>query len=959
MFCPKQNLWCVVKPFDLSRRSGLLITLLSSSASLAMTSACAESFNVDNIDAYNTINVEDYLNTLPQFVADFDSSTNIGGDGSARLNLRGLGAERTLVLLDGRRFASFAGKEIFDVNNIPAALVERVEILTGEGATRYGAGAIGGVVNFVLRDEFEGFDFSASHELSVAGWDANSTNMSLALGGRFADGRGKASIFATYVNRNELLNGERAFSQTTLVDAGASGTALIESGSANIPGARLRNVSGNNFGLTNLAAGGMGPSTNVNFPANFFIEDLDPACGASNVNACSGVHIGSDGQTILGYRDANSFNYAQQAFLRLPMERYNIAGFASYEVIDRIEAYLQGVFSNTTTATQLAPLGADLLLTVNLDNPFLTSNSELLNLVAGSGANIGGGEALLRIGKRYEEIGLRRSTNDRTAFQLVGGLRGDLNDVWSFDTYISFSRSTNSEILSGNVSSAAVQAALLCDGGPTAIASGCTAPALNLFGGPGSISPAAAEFVSRTAANTTEVEQFQWNGALSGEFKDVRMPWTEKGVALTIGAEYRENYARIVPDSALGPDVLGFEARRRLTGRYDVYEAFGEVSIPIVSDVPLVDDFSINGAYRYSDYSISNVGGVHSFAVGGDWSPIPDLRLSAQFQRAVRAPNISELFAPATNSFPAVQDPCFSGGFAPPAPLTISTCIATGVPTALVGTVDLPSQKHVFRGGNPNLSEEIADTLTIGMSWRPAHIENLLLGVSYYNIDIEDAITFVPLQPLLNECHLLGGDAACEIIAGARDPATGLIGVGSFIPTIGAINIGVRQSRGVDFDVRYGFEMAGGTVNASYIGTYSLQSSHQNSPLGVINDCAGRFGIDCGNPQPDYKHAAQIFYDRGRLSLSLRWRFIGGVEIESLLAPFVGDLSDSIGAANYVDVETRYALHDNLDVVLGVRNLSGEDAPIVGSPVRDQANTWPATYETLGRQVFFGASLQF
>ncbi len=933
-----------------------------------MTAAHASSYEVDDISVFNTVNVEDYLNTLPQFVPSFDSSSNNPGDGSARLNLRGLGAERTLVLIDGRRFAPFGGSNIIDVNSIPAALVERVEILTGERAARYGSGAIGGIVNFVLKDDFEGVELNASHELSAAGWDANTTNISLAVGGNFGDGRGKTSFLASYTNRESLLQGKREFSQTTLTDPGPNGTALIETGSLiTTLSARLRNIDSNNFGLTNLGInpGSPLPSTNANFPSNFFIEDLDPACGANNANQCSGVHIGLDGQTVLGFRSAGPnidlYNYAPSNYLRLPQERYNIAGFASYEINDHIEAYMRGLFANTATATQLAPTPANLLLTVNLDSPFLTANSILLNLISGSRANLGNGTALLRIGKRYEESGFRRSAHDKTTFQLATGLRGDLNDVWSYDSYFGFSRSTNSEIFGGNISRSAVQAALLCDGGPTAVASGCAAPALNLFGGSGSISPAAAAFISRRAITVTEVEEIQWVGTLAGDLDSIRTPWAASGAAVVFGLEYREMFANSIPDSVLGPDVIGFNQTLPVRGRYDVYEAFGEVTIPVISGVTFIDSFSINGAYRYSDYSISNVGGVHTFSVGGDWSPIPELHFRAQFQRTARAPNISELFSQETNFFPGVSDPCLAGGgFAPPSPVTVSTCIAAGVPAAVIGTIFLPhSQVQVFKGGNPNLFQETADTLTIGMIWRPEIIDGLELRVDYYDIDVDAAIGPIPLQTVLNECHIVGIQEACDLLIGARDPTNGLLGVNGFIPRLGAVNIGNIQARGIDFDLGYSIGALGGTLNANYVGSYTLKSTSRASPLGLVVECAGAFAGFCGEPNPKYKHAAQIGYEKGPLSVNFRWRYLSGVTVETSFAGFVSDLSDHINSANYIDVETQYSLRNNLDISLGVRNITGETPPILGSTVAEQANTWPATYEHLGRQVFFGASLRF
>ena len=665
----------------------------------------------------NTVNSEQFLNTLPQVVPSLDQTSNNPGNGSATVSLRGLGSNRTLVLVDGARFVGQGPSFVVDLNNIPSALVERIDVVTGGASAVYGSDAVAGVVNFILKDDFEGIQLDVSHELSAAGWDGNTTNVALTAGGNFADGRGNAVVFASYTNREALFQGDRAASSETLVDPGvgneASGFGF--GGSGNIPGSLISNLAFDNFGLS---PDGSATGTNSNFAPSFQIFDFDPACGAANANSCTGVRVLDDGSTVRGVRTGASpndlYNYAPANYLQLPQERYNITALASYEINDHMEAYMRGVFSETVVDSQLAPTPAGLVLTVNNDNPALLANPALLNLITGSSANNGNGTSTLFITKRYEEVGTRNSLRDTTGFQILTGLRGDINDQWSYDTYFNFSRSTVSQIQTGNISSSAVQAAVLCDGGVTAVASGCSAPYLNLFGGPGGISPAAASFVSRTGAQFDEIEQTQWVGTLSGDLDGLRMPWAENGVALVVGAEYRELFARSIPDSVLGPDVRGFLASLPVGGRYDVYEAFGEVQIPVVTGKHLIESFVINGAYRYSDYSISNVGGVHTFAVGGDWEVIPNMRLRAQFQRAVRAPNIGELFGPFTNNFPGASDPCSGGNRGSFTAATIvSTCVATGVPAAnfaggTAANIQQNGQIQVLGGGNPNLAQETA-----------------------------------------------------------------------------------------------------------------------------------------------------------------------------------------------------------------------------------------------------------
>ena len=527
--------------------------------------------NSEQLVLTNTVNSEQFLNTLPQVIPSFDQTSNNPGNGTARVNLRGLGTTRTLVLVDGTRFAGNGPAFIVDLNNIPAALVERIDVVTGGASAVYGSDAVAGVVNFILKDDFEGIQLDASHELSAAGWDANTTNVAITAGGNFADGRGNVVVSASYTNREALFQGDRDFSSFTYRDPGTGNGAdgFILAGSANIPGGGFFSPNFNAFGLDGPEVDDGDPTTlnsgraiNTNFSSTTTINDIDPLCGAASTG-CTGFR-GSDGNTINGFRftvpagqATDEYNYAPANYLQLPQERYNLTAIASYEVNDYIEMYMRGVFSESVVDSQLAPTPAFLLLTVNNDNPNIPST--LLSLITGdvgvaddpatttldeeiTGANNGDGTSTFFISKRYEELGTRNSLRDTTALQLLTGARGDLNDTWSYDTYLNFTRSTNTQIQTGNISISALQAGLLCDGGPTAVASGCTAPYVDLFGGQGGLSSAAVAFISRTGAIVQEVEQTQWVGTLAGDLDGLRMPWADSGVAAVLGVEYRELY---------------------------------------------------------------------------------------------------------------------------------------------------------------------------------------------------------------------------------------------------------------------------------------------------------------------------------------------------------------------------------------------------------------------------------
>ena len=900
----------------------------------------------------NTVNSEQFLNTLPQVLPSFDSTSNNPGDGSARVNLRGLGTNRTLVLVDGARFVGLGPSFVVDLNNIPAALVERIDVVTGGASAVYGSDAVSGVVNFILKDDFQGIQLDASHEVSAAGWDANTTNVSITAGGDFADGRGNAVFFASYTNREALFQGDRDFSTLTLQDLGPGATEFGTTGSANIPGALITDLGFTNFGLTQAE-----------------VEAVDPNCSAG----CTGFRVLPGQSGIAGVRlgpsPNDTYNYAPLNYLQLPQERYNISSFATYEINDYVEAYVRGVFSNTVVDSQLAPTPAFLSGTINLDNPSLANLPDLLNIIQGSAADNGDGTATIGFTKRYEEVGTRNSLRDTTGFQILTGLRGDLSENWYYDTFFNYSRSTISQIQTGNISASAVQDGIRCDGGPTASAdSSCSGvPYVDVFGGPGGISAAGAAFISRTGAQIDEIEQLQWVGTVGGDLDFIQSPWAESGAAVVLGLEYRENSARSIPDSVLGPDVRGFNSSLPVGGRYDVYEAFGEVNIPLVQGRAMFENLGINGAYRYSDYSIDNVGSTHTFAAGAEWEPVSGFRIRGQFQRAVRAPNVGELFAAATNGFPGAQDPCSGGGNGSFSAATlVQTCIDTGVPSASVGTNIQPNgQIQVLSGGNPTLFEESADTYTAGVVWQPEFVPGLNIQVDWYDIQIEDAITGVGYQIILNECHLDGIQSQCDIVAQGRNPANGILGQAPFLSNLGAVNAASIGTSGIDIRFDYSTDIGPGALTAQYYGNYQLDNTFQNTATSDVIDCPGFFAGRCGEPLPEYKHTAQFSYLYGPLTASLRWRLIGGTDAEGAGNGPVGpdttlsDLSSSIDTFNYLDVTMQYAVNENLDLTLGVQNITGKDAPQLGSTVNEQANTWPATYETLGRQLFFGASVRF
>lgn len=938
----------------------------------------------------NTVNSEQFLNTLPQVVPAFDSTSNNPGNGTATVSLRGLGTNRTLVLVDGSRYVASGPGAVVDINAIPTALVEQVDIVTGGASAIYGSDAMAGVVNFILKDDFEGVQLDVSNEMSAAGWDANIFNAALTMGGNFADGRGNAIMSLSYTNREALFQGDRDFSSLSLFDPGVGGTEFLSGGSGNALGGQwvsLANTNNETLGadpdddMEPFDLDDEGPGF-LDAPDGMpFYSCMPPSGTCSNNVTFNGA---PNGRRYVNPQD--QYNYAPVNYLQLPQERYSVYAGGTFEINEHVEVYARGIFAQSVVDSQLAatPVGGTFVLP--LDNPnipadFLTALIATYDYVDpdpsmdnagnpeldGDGNPImvnrsdvqdrdGDGEVddiLISVSRRYNDsaLGPRNSLRDTSSFQLLGGLRGDISPNWSYDTFFQFGRSSATQTQTGNISFSNLQA-------------GVTDGTCNIFG-VDTISEACGQSIARTGIITNTVEQIQFVGVVNGTLEGFKFPWAEDSVGLAVGVEYREEFADFKPDSVLGPDVRGFNASLPVSGRYDVYEIFGETQIPIVQGVPGIEELSINGAYRYSDYS--SIGGVSTYSAGAEWVPVEGLRFRGQFQHAARAPNISELFSPFTNGFPGAQDPCSTGqngsgnGQA-------ALCSAYGVPAPLTDFQQSGQLEALF-GGNPNLTAETADTITIGAVWQPAMIDGLVLQVDYYDIEVDDAISSPPLQYLLDQCYVVGDAATCDTYfgPGTRNPLTGQFQAPFLVQNF-VDNIAGFKARGIDIQANYSFDLSDvGVVSMVYYGNYTLDSQFQVTPTAPTIDCAGYYAGNCGiianEPTPTYKHTMQTSLLTGPLTTSVRWRLIGGTEIDPSVFPAgqttIGDLSDDISMYNYVDVTLQYAVNENLDLTVGVQNITGKDAPILGSTVNEQANTFPATYETLGRQLFIGASVRF
>jgi outer membrane receptor protein involved in Fe transport len=898
-------------------------------------------------------NVEQVVNTLPQVIPGSTAFSNNPGGGVATINLRGLGSQRNLVLVNGRRFIFFDAGQVTDINTIPSFLIDSVDVVTGGASAVYGSDALAGVINFRLRNNLEGIIAGAQYNITNEG-DGRRSNAYVAIGTQFPDNRGSVTVYAEYLNRGQVFQGAREFSRFALSD-NAAGTALVRGGSAGVPEGRIVAVGGPGAPGTVIGAG-----TNFVGGGAFFIEP---------------------GRSVpfTGSASPQGFNYAPSNFLQVPQERWTLGGYADYEITDGVTAFMEVNFINNRVENELAatPLTqqVDFNVAQTCTRVSAADCAQIQTIAARQQAAIAAaaaagtanpfpaftagtgqfgalqpGNVRLQVNTRFTQIANRNVSDDRNAFRALGGFRGGLTDNINYEAYYSYARTRNSSIQEGNVSRSSFTR--LAGNGT------CNPFGLNQF------SDACLAGIGILAQNTDISELQVASANINGSL--FTLPWTTEAVGFAVGAEHREVSGQFIPDTALqSGDVVGFNAGQSTEGGYTVREVFGELAIPIVAD-SFFHRLELNAAGRYSDYSLEAVGAVETYSAGARFAPIRDIEFRGQYQRAVRAPNVAELFGGQSIGFPPATDPCALPSAATN-PTVRAICIATGVPAGSVGQPFLQPNTQIQGafGGNPNLQEEVADTLTFGVVLRPSFIPRLNITLDYYDIDIESAIATAGggVNGILNLCYNVIQNAnspVCQLIS--RD-TQGIISGPPFVVSAGNANLAALKTSGIDLSVDYsmplGFSLAGADesrLNFFFLGTYT--ESNQFIPtVGVdeVIECAGLFGLNCGNPTPEYKWTSRIAWQDGPVTTTVRWRHLDAVTDDD---PTTNFIVEEIEAYDLIDLAFAFDVNDNFTLNMGINNLFDTDPPIIGSN-QEQANTYPGTYDVLGRDFFVSVNLRF
>lgn len=878
--------------------------------------------NGEDFKATNSSSVESLLAENPQFVPAIASTVNNGNPGVATVDLRGLGENRTLVLVNGKRQVAYDSEGIVDVNAIPVALIKRVDVLTGGASAVYGSDAVSGVVNFILDDRFTGLQVDGSTQITSRG-DGGVYDISLTGGVNLGD-RGNLVVSGGYTKREIVYQGDRSYA-----DPARFSDDLSPGGSST----SVPTVIDNSFDNTSTPYYQIGAGDN-------FVPYYQP------------------------------YNYATPNYLVVPQERYTLTSLVRYELTDAIELFGRGNYMNSKVNSQSAPTGTfGYTFDIFPDNAYLTPQQS--GLLFGSPNTIinADGSTTIGIRRRIVESGGRTTTYDNTAWQIVGGLRGQISNL-DWEVFAQYSQSKRDIAYLNDITYALTAQAL--DAVNTANGIECRDPSggcvpLNLFTS-APIPADALGFILTGGQQKDKTTQFVAGGSLSGDLAAITSPWADKPAAFAVGVEYRRESARTAVDDAYASgDLIGYGQGFNLAPyHFDTKEIFAELRVPVIEDKPFFDSLSLEFGYRYSDYS--TVGGVHAYKAGGDWSPTQGVRFRGLYQRAVRAPNIYELTAPPVSTIDNLDtDPCANGAPVGNATLT-ALCLGTGAAGSTYGVVNIPGpvagQINAFEGGNLNLKAEKSDTYTLGVVLTPPQVPGLSVSVDWFDITINNAIDVLGGSPqnIVNGCYVVTQDLNSEYCqAITRNALTGsLSGNIQYGVNQAYANSSFLQTKGIDVGVNYARALGNGRIAFTFNGTWLDTYAKKGADFAPTTECAGRFGFACNlAPIPKWKHVAAVTYGVGGVSLMGRWRFIGKVKQDA----GTDILVSSLDAVSYFDTTASVDIDKNFTLRLGVENLFDKDPPIVGSDAGgtayNSANTFPTVYDAIGRTFFASVTAKF
>lgn len=899
-------------------------------------------------------NVESLLNNLPQAFAAQTGNVVNGSTGTATVDLRGLGANRTLVLVNGHRLpAGSPNSSAADLNQIPAPLIKRIEVLTGGAGAVYGADAVAGVVNFIMNDRFEGVQIelngsgynhkqqntagvgtlvagrAATNPSQFAvpgnkGLDGRSKDASLLIGGNFGDGKGNATLFFSYKQDDALLQSERDFTACSL-SASAAG----------------------------FACGGSGTNATGRF---------------TNTKTGKVYTTDASGNPRLFNNALDQYNFGPINHLQRPDERYGVAASARYDVNEKMKVYADFAFHDDRTDAQIAPGGIfGNVYTIKGDNPLLTPAMK-----TAMSLNSPTDTTDVVIQRRNVEGGGRDALFTNTSYRMLMGVKGEIGN-WNYDLFaqtskVRYSGSSNNYFSKERGSKALdvvnVNGVAQCASFVNGTDSACVPYNPWQLG---KITPEQLAYIQIPGQSFGQTEQQIQGANIAADLGEygIKIPGNSNGVGVSFGLERRVEALTLNPD---GPsqnfDLDGSGGPvSPVSGRYVVKDIFGEVRLPLLENKPFAESLGANLSYRHSD--IDTGVKANTYGLGMDWQPVSMLKVRASHQKAVRAPNINELFSPAGNNlYDNDADPC--AGAKPTA--TLAQCAFTGVTAAQYGNIqDSPAgQYNYLAGGNTKLNPETSKSNTIGLVLTP--IRNLTVTVDYFNIKVADTISNVSPTTTLEKCLATGDATYCSKITRDRLGTLWLLPQASIVGT--NTNIGSLKTSGLDLAASYGQKIgAYGSIGFSLNGTLLKTFEVEELPGDGSYDCVGLYNGagKCGQPRPKWRHKARVNWNTPwATDLALTWRYFQGVDIETTssnpkLTGTALDVEKHFASANYIDLAASYNVTKKITLSGGINNLFDRDPPITSKygTGSGNGNTFPSMYDSMGRKLFLNMTAKF
>ena len=959
--------------------------------------------------------VEDLLNSLPQVVADQNSGLSMGTSGVANVNLRGLGTARTLVLINGRRviggdptggganITNLSGSSAADINQIPVALVERVDVLTGGASSTYGADAVAGVVNFIMNTHFDGFRvdanvgiynhsnhqdwltpvFEASNFKPVTGtsWDGANKDLTLITGSSFADGAGHFTGYLGYRRASQVAASHRDHSACGL---SFTGTPAVWSC-----------IGSSNSAPTVIKTANLKSSSQV----------CDPAFGCTT---------GAVGDLVKKY---NTFNFANYFYLQRIDERYTAGFFANLKLNEHAEAYSEFMFMDDQTRGNYGPSaafsasgfsitppgnpGAGLrngAWTINCGlgaygnagmNPYLTQNQYNTLCTPGNayalypdanGHTLPNGDVQLVLARRNVEGGPREDTYTHTTWRGVFGFKGEINADWTYDTSLTYSGVRVTDNHTNDLSSSQMQNAMLAVPGPNGTvvcrsgASGCIP--WNIWNPAGPSAALAAPYISTPGLLQGSGTEQIWTTFVDGDLKAVKLPTADDGLKLVLGSEYRQERVTFSPDqelisgdlSGIGSPIVGYD-----TG-FHVWEGFTEARLPLVRNAPGFQVLDLEGGYRYSSYTSGF--NTDTYKVGLTWAPVKDIRFRGSYTQAVRAPNAVELGKPIFVALDGSTDLCATG-----TTFSAAQCAQTGLLASQFPAAKSPANQYNGQiGGNSTLRPETGKTTAVGLVFTPTFLPAFNATVDYSDIKITNVISSYGSNFIQSQCIATGSPFWCSSTPAAFSPGIHRNAVGSLWSSPDGYiidplaNIGGLRNKSIDVSFTYRQSLGNfGQLRARLDGTELLNLiTTVTTPAGSTSyECAGHFGPSCVPVTPKWRHRLAGDWDTlvQGLGFGATWRYYGPATntvntpgSPDYIAGFT-NLDPRLPSMSYIDLRASYVF-GKATLRVGCNNVADKDPPFItsftaGNNSQASANTYPGVYDVAGRYLYANLTVDF